>query len=151
MPEKKKNPIRLITDLSKAYEGDMKNEMKSLCVKTSYRHLLCPLAVKDGVTQLDLVKISHLKAPTGSTTLRNMEIEGLVTRETDKDDERATRVFITEKGRKIDEQLRESAKKAASLMLAGVNTKEKDEAVAVLSKIAENVKNNSDMFVCYDE
>lgn len=151
MSEQKKNAVEMIVDLAKAFDGYMKNEMKTNGMKASYRHLLRPLAVKDGVTQLDLVKISHLKAPTVSTTLRNMEAEGLVTRETDKDDARATRVFITEKGRKIDEKMRESASKAVSLMLGDISETESDKAVKFMLKVAENVKSNGEAFSNYED
>ena len=151
MSETKKEPIELILCLSKAFEGFVRSEMKANGIKISYRHLLHPLAQKDGVTQLDLVKISKLKAPTVSTTLRNMELEGLVTRETDKDDARATRVFITEKGKEIDAKMCKSIDKAASLMLDGIPAQSKNEAVSFLKKVAENVRKNNTVFVSYDD
>lgn len=144
---KKTTPIKMILELSKVFDGIMRNEMKKNGMKTSYRHLLAPLAIKDGVTQLDLVKISHLKAPTVSTTLRNMEIEGLVTRETDKDDARATRVFITEKGKAIDAKMTESFKEIETMFLKGVSESEKKELLAIFEKIRANLKGNDDYII----
>ena len=50
------------------------------------------------MTQLELVNLTQLKAPTISITLRNMEREGIVRREKNDVDRRETHVYITEKG-----------------------------------------------------
>lgn len=142
-------PVKLILELSKIFDGIMRVEMKRNGMKTSYRHLLGPLATKDGVTQLDLVRVSKLKAPTVSTTLRNMEAEGLVTRETDKDDARATRVFITDKGREINAKMVESFKQAERVFLKSVSEQEKKELITVLDKMYTNLRGYGDYSV-YD-
>lgn len=142
MVEKKKDLISLVVELSKYYDGFIREEMKKNGIKSSYRHLLRPLAIQDGVTQLDLVKISRLKAPTVSTTLRNMELEGLVQRETDKDDARATRVFITQKGKEIDAKMRESTKEIVKIFVDGLSEKEQKIAVDAMAKMFNNIRSS---------
>ena len=136
----KDTPVSLNLEIAKLYDAQMRLEMLKNGMRTSYRHLLHPLSVKDGVTQLDLVRITKLKAPTVSTTLRNMETDGLVTRKTDKDDARATRVFITDKGRDIDKKMRASGSRIEKAMLAGINEDEKEQLVTVLRKLRANIE-----------
>jgi DNA-binding MarR family transcriptional regulator len=136
----KDTPVSLINDITKLYDAQMRLEMLKNGMRTSYRHLLHPLSVKDGVTQLDLVRITKLKAPTVSTTLRNMEADGLVLRETDKDDARATRVFITEKGREIDKKMRTSGTRIEKNITAGISEAEKEQLTATLRKLKDNME-----------
>ena len=133
----KASAITISNDIAKLFDAQMRHEMLKNGMRTSYRHLLHPLCIKDGVTQLDLVKVTKLKAPTVSTTLRNMEADGLVNRETDKDDARATRVFVTEKGRDIDKKVRAGNTKIEKAFLASLTTDEKEQLAVLLRKVKE--------------
>ncbi len=146
----KENPMTLVTELSKLFDGLMRIEMMKNGMKTSYRHLLRPLAIKDGVTQLDLVKISHLKAPTVSTTLRNMEADGLVRRETDKEDARATRVFLTDLGREIDNKMRKSIAATDAIFLEGVTAEEQEYLLKVMKRMKENMERRGTPYTTYE-
>lgn len=139
----KESPVSLANDISKLFEAQMRIEMLKNGMRTSYRHLLQPLSIKDGVTQLDLVKITKLKAPTVSTTLRNMEADGLVSRETDKDDARATRVYLTDKGREIDKKMRSSNTKIEKIFLSALTAEEQEELIALMKKMKESIEQTS--------
>ncbi|MDR1754872.1 MAG: MarR family transcriptional regulator [Eubacterium sp.] len=139
----KETVVSLINDVSRLFESQMRFEMSKNGMKTSYRHLLQPLATKDGVTQLDLVKISRLKAPTVSTTLRNMQQDGLVSRETDKDDARATRVFLTDKGKEIDKKMRNSKTKVEKQFLTCLSLEEQAQLLSLLKKMKQNIEKAS--------
>lgn len=134
------SPVSLSNDIAKLFDAQMRLEMLKNGMRTSYRHLLHPLCIKDGVTQLDLVKITKLKAPTVSTTLRNMEADGLVTRETDKDDARATRVYITDKGREVDKKVRAGNAKIERAFLSSLSTEEKEHLTFLLRKMKESIE-----------
>ena len=146
MKRTKISPVSLSNDIAKLFDAQMRLEMLKNGMRTSYRHLLHPLCVKDGVTQLDLVKITKLKAPTVSTTLRNMEADGLVTRETDKDDARATRVYITEKGRDIDKKIRAGNAKIEKAFLAALVAEEKEQLTELLRKMKESIEHTSGIY-----
>ncbi|MCL2018595.1 MAG: MarR family transcriptional regulator [Oscillospiraceae bacterium] len=147
----KTSPISLSVDITKLFDAQMKVEMLKNGIKVSYRQLLRSLSQKDGVTQLDLVRLSKLKAPTISTTLRNMEAEGLVRRETDKGDARATRVFITEKGREADKKMRNLNARIEKASLSGLNAAEGEQLTKLLGKMKENMEKTSGITVDYEE
>jgi DNA-binding MarR family transcriptional regulator len=140
-------PVSLSIDIAKLFDTQMRVEMLKNGMKASYRQLLRPLSTKDGVTQLDLVRVTKLKAPTISTTLRNMETDGLVRRETDKEDARATRVYITEKGREIDKKIRSSNVRLERSFLSGLSEDEKEQLTSLLNKIKENAGISADDFL----
>ena len=93
----------LIHDISRITMDRVRQNCPEL--QRSCRLIMMELAYKDNITQLDLVHATHLKAPTISVSLQKMEREGLVSRCQDQEDLRATRVFLTEKGRALDRQI----------------------------------------------
>jgi DNA-binding MarR family transcriptional regulator len=139
----KDTPVSLSIDIAKLFDAQIRVEMLKNGMRTSYRQIIHRLSVKDGVTQLDLVKVTKLKAPTISTTLRNMEADGLVKRETDKDDARATRVYITEKGREADKKIRSAGAKLEKIFLTDVNSAEKEQLTAILAKMKACMEKSS--------
>lgn len=141
----KETPVSLVNDITKLFEVQMRVEMMKNGMRASYRHLLHPLSLKDGVTQLDLVKLTRLKAPTVSTTLRNMEADGLVNRETDKDDARATRVYLTDRGRELDKKMRASNAKIEKACLSGISAEEQDQLADILRRIKESLESESNI------
>lgn len=132
--------IRSVNDASFLFGYFVGKELEKIGMRASYRHVMKPLMENDGLTQLDLVKITKLKAPTISITLRNMEREGIVRREKNDNDRRETHVFITEKGREMHAKILEAFDSAEKVMLAGISEKELSALGKTLAKMEENLK-----------
>ena len=95
------------------------------------------LARKDGRTQLDLVNATHLKAPTVSVAMQKLEKLGIVTRKADEYDQRATRVFLMEKGREADNRTRKSVHDAEEIAMKHLSEEERETLAKLLLKIRE--------------
>jgi MarR family transcriptional regulator, organic hydroperoxide resistance regulator len=67
--------------------------------------MLVLLWQKDGRTQIEIAEILHIKPATVSDCLQRLEKAGLVIRKPDPKDLRISRVFITENGKKIQEEV----------------------------------------------
>lgn len=132
-------PGLLINEISKLFHDRMRKQSEDLGFKNGYRQILCFLAKEDGVTQIDIVRDSHFKAPTISVTLKKMEEEGLVRRETDKEDMRQTRVYITEKGRELDRKLASKVLDCEALLANGITEEEKQLLCDILTKMRANL------------
>ena len=115
-------------------------ELERIGMRYSYRHIMKPLMENESLTQLELVKITNLKAPTISITLRNMERDGIVRREKNDNDRRETHVFITDKGRKVYAKVLTALDKAEKTMLKGLSEKELKAMRATLEKMSANLK-----------
>ncbi len=59
----------------------------------------------DGVTQRDLAELLEVSRPTVTVMLQKMEKAGLVERRVDTDDQRYTRIYLTEDGWKAHEEM----------------------------------------------
>ena len=105
----------------------------------SRRLILMKLSREDGINQCELVKDSRMTPPTISVALKTLEQEGLVERRGDEDDMRATRVYLTEKGRETDRKNRETIKQVDEIMMRGLSEEEKESLMELLMKMRENL------------
>ncbi len=132
-------PGMLITEISKLFHDKMNQNSEKLGFKNGYRQILRHLARKDGVTQIDLVRATHLKAPTISVTLKKMEEEELVRRVTDEKDQRQTHVYLTEKGREMEKAFFGKILETDEILLRGISEEESKTLCAILKKARNNM------------
>ncbi len=130
--------MMVINEISKLFHDNIRNNVEKLGVKGGYRHLLFHLAFNDGCSQFELAKKTHLKAPTVSVTLQNMESDGFIRRETDENDLRSYKIFLTEKGWEYHRLVREAIKKFEEQLMEGVS----DEDTESLKRILLVLRNN---------
>jgi len=137
--ELSKTPIRLCNEISRLCRAHLRDrrEPDSVFAKTGARLTLSYLAAGDGVTQLDLVRATHLRAPTVSVMLRRFEEEGIVERRPDKTDGRAMRVYLTEKGREIDHRNIAQIRRMDEEVLCVLTEEENQELMRLLGKIRD--------------
>ena len=137
---------KLITDIYKATSGVIKRETDDLDLPDGYRNLINRLSGNDGMTQLDIAKATGLTPPTISVTLRKMEAAGLVTRKTDQNDLRQTRVFLTDKGRKANKAIAIKTDQLSKLAIECLSKQEQDTLKNLLIKVRNNVIPPSDKY-----
>ncbi len=63
--------------------------------------ILCALWENEGVTQTELAECLLIQPATVTNALRRLERKGFVYRRDDSDDQRVSRVFVTEEGRNL--------------------------------------------------
>ena len=138
-PPRDPNPSMLIGEISKLFRDKMRQNSEKLGFKNGYRQMLMFLSFQDGVTQIDLVRASHFKAPTVSVTLKKMEEEGLVRREADAVDMRQTRVYLTDKGRELNELFRGKIIEFEKMMLADLSKEETETLLCYLTRVRDKI------------
>lgn len=145
LPDLKRNPIQLLNEIHRLM-GDRLRESgeEHPITQKSGRLLLMELSRKDGRTQLDLVRATHLKAPTISVALQKLEKEGYVSRRPDEYDLRATRVFLTEKGRALDNKIQKRFQEETKVALKDLSASECDMLMRLMSKIKNNLVDDSE-------
>ncbi len=135
------NPVKLCNEIGRLFRNRMRSlEGQEGVMSQPGAHLvLSMLAIHDGINQLELVRATHLKPPTVSVILKNMEAEGLVERRSDPNDLRATRVYLTENGRCLD---RENIARIHALdahALHGLSEEECQALMPLLMRIRDNL------------
>jgi DNA-binding MarR family transcriptional regulator len=76
-------------------------EVKYNDVRPAYGAILIPLFEEDGLQIGELAKRARLSKQTMTTLLKLMEARGLVARQRDQQDARASRIYLTEYGRQF--------------------------------------------------
>jgi DNA-binding MarR family transcriptional regulator len=120
------------------YNASLRDEMKGLGLTTSKMRALAVLAVIEGPLIGELAV--YIEQSTLSRSLDQLVAEGLVRRETDAYDSRATRVFITDAGRAAFETLWPHMTAAQGRMFRGIPEDERRAFVGTLQKMLANIR-----------
>jgi DNA-binding MarR family transcriptional regulator len=135
------NPVKLCNEISRLFRARIRetNDADGVMTQPGAHLVLSFLAVKDGITQLELVNATHLRPPTVSVILKRMEEEGIVERKSNPDDMRSLNVYLTDTGRRLDAEKIESIKKIEAVALEGLNEAELLTLMELLSRIRDNL------------
>ena len=101
---------------------------------------LAVLSVIDGPLIRELAVYSVVEQSTLSRALDQLAEGGLIRRETDAADSRATRVYITEAGRSHFETLWPRMAEAQERMFRGIGPEERRAFVGTLQKMLANIR-----------
>ncbi len=134
------NPVKLCHDITRLSRAKAREtNIDGIMSQPGARLVLAFLAHGDGVTQRELVELTHLQAPTVSVILSRMEEEGLAERKRASDDKRKLLVYITEKGKETDRQGLEKIKETDALAVQGLSEGELSELMRLLSLMRQNL------------
>jgi len=93
------------------------------------------LSLVDSFRKMELVHIHLLEAPSGIEVLKRLLKKGFIEEFDDKNDKRAKRVRITDKGRQEAEKLSPQMKTVYSKMAAEMSLKEKIHVISFLKEL----------------
>ena len=124
------------------YNASLQVELVKSGLTTPKMRTLAVLAVKDGILIRELAVYAVVVQSTLSRSLDKLELDNLIRRETDAEDSRATRIFITEKGRTTFEQIWPKMAESYENMFRNISLDDRNAFVATLQKILNNVRQN---------
>ena len=101
--------------------------------------MLFALWRNDGMTHGELADTMHVQPATVSRMVQRMEKSGFVRRETDPDDQRVSRVFLSQAGWDIRQPVRLALKGSETDMLQGFSAQEEETLVALLTRVRDNL------------
>lgn len=102
--------------------------------------LLFTLYKSDGLSQREIANKLHIKPATITVMLTRMEKAGLITRKQDEADQRILRVYLTEKGKEICEELKKIMPVLNEQCFGNFTEEEKETFKYLLEKMAENIE-----------
>jgi len=97
------------------------------------------LSAQDGISQRGLARMLFLAPPSVTTMLQRMEKAGIVERRPDPADQRLTRVFLTDAGRALSEQVHARFTTYLTRMFDGFEPAELAEIERLLGRMADNI------------
>lgn len=102
--------------------------------------LLLHLWEQDGLTQKALVERLGYEQPTVAATLSRMERDGLVERRPDPQDGRAQRIWLTERGRSLQNAAEAEAEAVNGRALAGLSPQEAGQFVEMVRRVVNSLQ-----------
>ncbi|MCC7319887.1 MAG: MarR family transcriptional regulator [Rubellimicrobium sp.] len=122
------------------YNTSLRTEMADLGLSTPKMRALAVLSVIEGPLIRELAVYSVVEQSTLSRALDQLAAEGLIRREADAADNRATRVFITASGRATFETLWPRMAEAHARMFRGIPEDERRAFIGTLHKMLNNIR-----------
>lgn len=131
---------RMIMEISRLLRFRVREgEEGGIMAQNTARVIMGHLAAHENVNQLELVKMTRLKAPTVSVLLRRLEEEGYVIRTPDPNDRRAVRVTLGERGREFDRLHLSRISSNDQAAMAGISPRDEAVLIDLLSRIRDNL------------
>ena len=130
----------LMNRLMGRYNAALREEMAKLGLTTTQMRSLAVLSVLDGILIRELAVYAVVQQSTLSRGLDALVKSGLVLRQPDHDDSRATRIFLTDAGHETYERLWPHMSNAYDSMFRGVADSEKNAFVGTLQKMLKNIR-----------
>jgi len=125
----------LIWDVSRLWRVVLDRTLKPLGVTRSQYSVIAFLSRRDGMTQTALAADLDMTKVAVGGLLERMEAVGLVERRADESDARVRRVYLTRKGTRMTQKIRELADPIEQLMLAPLADADLSAAIQSLAAI----------------
>ncbi|MEZ5798228.1 MAG: MarR family winged helix-turn-helix transcriptional regulator [Paracoccaceae bacterium] len=122
------------------YNASLRADLSEMGLTTPKMRALAVLSVIDGPLIRELAVYTVTDPSTLSRALDQLQADGLVRRETDAADSRATRVFITDPGRALFEEMWPHMAMAQARMFRGIPEEERRAFVGTLQKMLANIR-----------
>jgi len=98
------------------------------------------LGANDGISQRDLAEAMQLSRPAVTTMLQRMQKAGLIDRRPDERDQRVMRTYLTDQGRELESQMRETFASYISSAFGTMSADDRRELERLLGILAENTE-----------
>ncbi len=132
-------PGMLFGDISRLFDARVRRETEKLGFPQGYRRIVFHLVHNDRLTQNELTKLTHMKAPSISVQLQKMETDGLIKKESDKSDLRKSYISLTEKGRECERLFISQCDETEKVMFNDFDDDELKNLKDILTRIAKNL------------
>ena len=125
----------------------LSNNLKLLGIKLSAEQygLLKRLWQEEGLTQLDLAKLTSKDKPSITRLLNNLEKKKFITRKVNEEDKRCNKIYLTKSGRMLEKTCIKIAGQTVEEATNSIKTNEVETCKKVLAQICDNLvtKNNN--------
>lgn len=119
----------------------MDQQLKTYCIGSGQFIYLLILYCQDGITPQRLASILNIDKGTTTVALKKLLDEGYIRRETDQNDKRSYKVYLTSKARKIQESFKGILSLWTELLTAGFTDAERIQASSYLQRMNDNAVN----------
>ncbi len=132
----------MLAKVCKAHRSSIGGLLSEFGLHPGQEMVLLELWLQDGLRGGELAGRLGVEPPTITKMLRRLENCGLVERRPDPTDARSFRVYLTEKGRSLEEPVTRGWTRTEEKTLAGMNDEERQTLHRLLTKVRSNLDPN---------
>ncbi len=128
-----------VLQVHKAHRQLAEAALNKLGVHTGQEMILLQLWIEEGIPQSQLAASMEVEPPTATKMLQRMERAGLIERRTDPTDARVSRVYLTERGRALEQPVLDVWKQLETQTVAGLSLTEQTLLHRLLMQVLTNL------------
>jgi DNA-binding MarR family transcriptional regulator len=129
----------LLGEICRLQHGRVHALLGGLGVYRGQPPALRALWAQEGLTHSELAHLLHVKPPTITHMIQRMERAGFVQRRPDPTDERVSRVYLTDAGRAIQDEIQRVFRELEAEVFAGFAPEEQVLLRGLLLRVRENL------------
>ncbi len=133
----------LVPRLCKLHHGRVSALLSGMGLYRGQPVLLAVLWEREGLAHSELATQLGVTPATITKMLQRMEQAGFVTRHPDSADQRISRVYLTERGRQVRQQVDKVFRTLEEEMLSGFGDDERDQLLGYLLRVCDNLQRAS--------
>ncbi|HLI89121.1 MAG TPA: MarR family transcriptional regulator [Ktedonobacteraceae bacterium] len=128
-----------LLQIHRAHRARAEAALNKLGLHTGQEMLLLQLWNEEGMTQSQLAACMGVEPPTATKMLQRMENAGLIERRPDPEDARISRVYLTERGRALEQPVLEVWKQLEACTVADLSPTEQALLRRLLMQVSANL------------
>ena len=129
----------LLSHVALAHRNMVGHRMRGMGLHRGQPPVLFTLEEHEGMSNSEMAEFLNVTPATLTNKIKRMEKAGLVIRKRDSEDERVSRIYMTEKGRGIINQVKVSMKGIENILLKGFTEAEIEDMREKLLRILKNL------------
>lgn len=129
----------LVLQIHKAHRQRAELAFNRLGIHTGQEMILLQLWIEEGISQSQLAASMDVEPPTATKMLQRMERAGLIERRSDPEDARVSRVYLTERGRELEQPVLAIWRQLEEQTVANLSLTEQALLRRLLLQVSENL------------
>lgn len=128
-----------LLQIHKAHRQLAEEDLNKLGVHTGQEMILLQLWIEEGISQSQLAACMEVEPPTATKMLQRMERAGLIERRPDPKDARVSLVYLTERGRTLEQPVLDVWRQLEARTISGLSLTEQTLLRRLLLQVATNL------------
>ena len=138
--KKRKTIMRSISNARIAWNNHVREIARAEGIHDSYRSILMFLLRHPGANQRNLAEFAGITTSAINQTVKTMQEEGYLYKETDSCDKRHSKLFLTAKGETIARRVYERLDNSDDAITAMIGAEKEAKLIALLDDLAEFIR-----------
>lgn len=138
--ERKRTVMMALSRTRRAWDNHIKEIALSVGIPDSYRTVIMYLSRHPGANQRNIAEFADITTSAINQTVKSMIADGYLQKETDDNDKRHSKLFLTKKGEEVSLTLRQQLHISDEVITALITPEKEAEMIALLDKITDCIR-----------